>query len=60
MIPAKTNVAKIAAANVIPHSHAPHTGIIGQLHQEINNCQQELVKARFNDTQNAEMENAPT
>ena len=60
MIPAKTNIAKIAAANVIPHSYAPHVESNGQLHQEINNCQQELVEARFDDTQNAEMENVPT
>ena len=49
--------AKIAATNVIPHSYAPHVESNGQLHQEIDDCQQELVEARFDDTQNAEMAN---
>ena len=60
MIPTLTNIAKITAANVMPHSYAPHVESDGQLHQEIDSCQQTLVEARLDDTQNAQMENVLT
>ena len=44
-IPAKSVLAKIAAANVIPHSYAPNPEIEEQSQQELPNWQQQLETA---------------
>ena len=55
MIPAKTNFAKIAAANVIPHSYAPNVEDKDQPRQGSNEHQQ----AKLSDTQDIEKGGGP-
>ena len=59
-IPAKTSFAKIAAANIIPHSYAPNIEGKDQLYQGNNEHQQELIEARIDDMQGIRMREVPT
>ena len=55
-IPAKTNFAKIAAMNVVPHSYAPMVESGEQAYQGCNNDPQNDTKEEFGGTQNTEVE----
>ena len=48
-IPAKSILAKIVAANIVPHSYAPNIKNKDQLHQGPKDCQQP-IEAQFDDT----------
>ena len=49
-IPAKSTLAKIAAANIVPHSYAPNIENNKQLQQEFKNYQQQQERVVFNET----------
>ena len=49
-IPAKATLAKIAAANIVPHSYAPNIENNEQLQQEFENYQQQQERAVLNET----------
>ena len=49
-IPAKSNLTKIAAANIVPHSYAPNIENNEQLEQEFENCQQQQERVVLNET----------
>ena len=53
-IPAKLNFAKIAAANVVPHSYAPVVESDEQAYQGFDIYPQDTVKVRFDGTRNTE------
>ena len=49
-IPAKSTFAKIAAANIVPHSYAPNIENNEQLQQEFENYQQQQERVVLNET----------
>ena len=51
-IPAKTNFAKIVAANMVPHSYAPIVENDEQVYQGCNNDPQNNIKEEFGGVQN--------
>ena len=55
-IPAKTNFAKIAATNVVPHSYAPMVESGEQAYQGCINNPQNDTKEEFGGTENTEVE----
>ena len=55
-IPAKTNFAIIAAANVVHHPHAPKVGSDEQVYQGCNNNLQNNTKEEFGGAQNIKVE----
>ena len=55
-IPAKTNFAKIAAANVVPHSYAPTVESDEQAYQGCNNNPLNNIKEEFSGSQNTKVE----
>ena len=58
-IPAKSNFAKIATVNVVPHSYAPNIKNKHQLHQGSNNCQQKPAEVKFDEGQGINIERVP-
>ena len=55
-IPAKTNFAKIVAANVVPHSYTPIVESDEQAYQGCNNDLQNNIKEEFSGAQNIKVE----
>ena len=55
-IPAKTNFAKIAVVNVVPHSHAPIVESDEQVYQGCNNDLWNNTKGEFGGAQNIKVE----
>ena len=49
-IPAKSVLAKVAAANVVPHTYAPNIEDRDQLQKEPKNCRQQPIEAELDET----------